>query len=157
MHNHEPPSSKTGGLDATNAGGNNGQLKRRASSLTCPSAVTLMIYPAPMNHSRGPLNSLRTPRCFSGLQTLRPAHGRAMERLDWNKDAREDPVVANQFSFAQPLKNDTPPKGRGLVFQFRSTLSVSVNSFGFGQLLQFRSTSSTCDSPGSIAQLRCGS
>ena len=74
----------------------------------------------------------------SGLQSLRPALGRAVARLDWNKDGREDLVVANQNSPAQLLTNDTPPKGRSLIFQFRAT-------------------SSSRDAIGTIVQLRIGS
>ncbi len=74
----------------------------------------------------------------SGLQSLRPALGRAVARIDWNKDGREDLVVANQHSPTQLLTNDTPPIGRSLVFQFRST-------------------SSSRDAIGTIVQLTCGS
>jgi hypothetical protein len=58
-------------------------------------------------------------------------------RLDWNRDGREDLIVANQYSPAQLLTNNTPAIGRSLVFQFRATATSR-------------------DAIGTILQLKCG-
>jgi tetratricopeptide (TPR) repeat protein len=73
-------------------------------------------------------------------ETLRPTLGRAAAKLDWNKDGREDLVIANQNSPAQLLTNNTPPTGRSLVFQFRAT---SSSRDAIGTIIQLRSGSRT--------------
>lgn len=71
---------------------------------------------------------------------LRPALGRAAAKLDWNRDGREDVVVANQYSPAQLLTNYTTPVGRSLVFQFRAT---SSSRDAIGTVIQMKSSSGT--------------
>jgi hypothetical protein len=54
--------------------------------------------------------------CFA-----RPALGRGMARVDWNRDGREDAVIVNQHSPAALLTNDSRPACPPLVLQFRGT------------------------------------
>lgn len=64
---------------------------------------------------------------FSEVQNqthLPPALGRAMARLDWNRDGREDVVIVNQESSARLLTNATESSGRSLSLQFRATSSA---------------------------------
>ncbi|MFO1002872.1 MAG: FG-GAP-like repeat-containing protein [Planctomycetaceae bacterium] len=73
-------------------------------------------------------------------EPLRPALGRAAAKLDWNRDGREDLVIANQYSPAQLLTNETAQIGRSLVFQFRAT---SSSRDGIGTIIQLKSGSGT--------------
>jgi hypothetical protein len=57
-------------------------------------------------------------------EPLAPALGRAMARLDWNRDGREDAVIVNQESPARLLTNLTETRGRSLTLQFRATSSA---------------------------------
>jgi len=54
---------------------------------------------------------------------LRSTVGRAAARIDWNRDGREDIIVANQHSPVQLLTNHTASAGRSLALQFRATSS----------------------------------
>lgn len=49
----------------------------------------------------------------------KPALGRGMARLDWNRDGREDAVIVNQDSPASLLTNDSKSSGHSLVLRLR--------------------------------------
>jgi tetratricopeptide (TPR) repeat protein len=61
------------------------------------------------------------PAAEAGECFARPALGRGMARLDWNRDGREDAVVVNQESSAVLLTNESQSAGQAIVLQLRST------------------------------------
>lgn len=61
------------------------------------------------------LHSSEAGGCFA-----KPALGRGMARLDWNRDGQEEAVVVNQESPAMLLKNVSETPGKSLVLQFRA-------------------------------------